>query len=168
MPQHLAAKFCTRLFVTMFRVPQLQYKILTLQVKHVAEAWQWGYRSVCFLARESFLYLWGGLDKARAIRWCRPIQYHLAANFISRVGTYRGIVEPFIDRHLCNHSPSIFGAWAASSNRHLPRTIQYVVYIIENSYYMTTCMHANTQVCCYLGKANAVFIPSTSVSEIYP
>jgi len=23
-------------------------------------------------------------------------------------------------------------------------------------------------VCCYLGKANAVFIPSTSVSEIYP
>ena len=49
---------------------------------NAAEAWQWGYESVCFLAQYSSLYHWAGFDEARAKQWSKSIQYILAANLI--------------------------------------------------------------------------------------
>ena len=62
------------------------------------KGWQWGYKSVCFLAQYSFLHHQTGLNKARAKWRCRSIQYTLAVNFASGMGACAGIVEPF--KHL--------------------------------------------------------------------
>ena len=47
---------------------------------------QWGYESVHFIARYSFLHCRAGLDEARMKQQCKSIWYPLASNVASRVG----------------------------------------------------------------------------------
>ena len=91
---HSAAKILMALVEVEWSVFTLcQY---SLQEMNVAEAWQWGYGLVHFVARYSSLPLWAGLDEAQVKWWYRSIWYSLAANFSSGVGACTRIVELFI------------------------------------------------------------------------
>ena len=86
-----------------------------------------------------------GLDEARAKRRWGWIWYPLAANFASWVGACMEIVGPFQEPPLCNWSPSIFDAWAASAHGCLVTwdTTEAKVQSWKKSYHKTTLRPIN-------------------------
>ena len=92
-PQHQASKVCTHPSVALFAAffPCNMKFIYCKQRLNSAETWQWGYESVSFVARHSFLHCQAGTDEV-------TMRYTLAANFASGMGPCTGIVEPF--KHL--------------------------------------------------------------------
>ena len=119
----------TPIFGIVHSIFPLQHKLHVVQV--VTErcgTWQWGYESVHFVARYSFLHCRAGLDEAWMKWQCKSIWYALAANFTSGVGPCAGIVESFknllcvtaLPQYLVFELQAVIGACLGQYSNSLP------------------------------------------------
>ena len=113
MPRRQASKVRTHPSMALFTAffPCSTKFVYCKQQLNAAETWQWGYESVSFVAWYSFLHCQAGLEKAQSDDAIHPGSLlHIRSGPLHRDSWTIQAPSP------CNHPPSIFGTWAASTN----------------------------------------------------